>query len=104
MKKAARRTPLVSSIELEIRITEPAAANTHWRTAKWKGSPMFIRAAAEGLAAKDISTPRMISTPTAPSIQRSMVHHQTPTGVRSLRAKAWACCAVMRGRPWPRAR
>ena len=50
MKKAARRMPRTSSIETPIRIAAPAPANTHWRTAKWKGSPTFIRAAAAGLA------------------------------------------------------
>ncbi len=80
-----------SSIETLIRTTADAGRRRRtWRTAKWKGSPRFIRAAAAGLAAKDISTPMKISSATTPSIQRSTVHHHTPSGERSERAKAWA--------------
>src|SRR5665213_3390985 len=46
MKKAARRTPLGDRAETLSRMTAPTAANTHWRTAKWNGSPMPMRAAA----------------------------------------------------------
>jgi hypothetical protein len=60
MKNEARRTTFTSSIDVPIRITAAAAAKTHCRTAKWKGSPTFIRAAAAGLAANDMATPMKI--------------------------------------------
>ncbi len=88
MKNEARRTPLASSSDAAIRITVPPQAKMHWRTAKWNGSEMFIRAAAAGLVAKAVSTPMPISAATMPSSQRSMVHHQTPSLERSDRAKA----------------
>ena len=88
MKNAARRMPRTSSIETPTSTPTETTAKTHWRTAKWKGSPMFIRAAAAGLAAKAITTPMAIRMPTTPSIQRSTVHHQTPRAERSDRGKA----------------
>ena len=88
--------PRTSSIETISRTPAPATAKTHWRRAKWKGSPTFIRAAAAGLAAKDNRMPRPIRTATAPSSQRSVVHHQTPSGERSLRAKACAWLGLIR--------
>ena len=41
-----------------------------------------------------MTTPMAISRTTTPSIQRSTVHHQTPIGERSDRAKACAACAL----------
>ena len=79
----------------------PAPAKTHWRRAKWNGSPRFIRAAAAGLAAKDIRTPRTSNTATAPRSHLSIVHHQTPIGDRSERAKAW-CAGFWLMRSGPR--
>jgi hypothetical protein len=69
MKKALRLIVFTSNIETTMRITAAKAANTHWRTAKWNGSPMFIRAAAAGLAAKAMTTPMAINSATAPRIQ-----------------------------------
>ena len=88
MKKALRRTPLGDRVETPSMITAPMAANAHWRTAKWNGSPTFIRAAAAGLEAKDNSTPKIIRTAATPSRMWSVVHHQTPRRERSVRAKA----------------
>ena len=90
MKKAERLMPRGDIIETLIRIAVAPIENTHWRTAKWNGSPMFIRAAAAGLEANDSRTPRMMRMPVAPSRRWSTVHHQTPVRVRSVRGKA--CC------------
>ena len=60
---------------------------------------MLLGAAAAGLEANDMATPTAISSATTPSIQRSTVHHHTPIGERSERAKAWwarGVAAVMR--------
>jgi hypothetical protein len=99
MKNEARRTTFTSSIDVPIRITAAAAAKTHCRTAKWKGSPTFIRAAAAGLAANDMATPMKIRIASTPSIQRSTVHHQMPMEVRSAREKAWAWGELMQRLP-----
>ena len=83
-------TPRGDIIETLSKIAVAPTENTHWRTAKWNGSPMFIRAAAAGLEANDKSTPRIIRMPVAPSSRWSTVHHQTPMRVRSVRGNA--CC------------
>ncbi len=90
MKKAARRMPLGDRAETLSRMIAPATANTHWRTAKWNGSPTFIRAAAAGLEANDRSTPSVIRIAATPKRMWSVVHHQRPSLERSVRAKA--CC------------
>ncbi len=52
---------------------------------------MFIRAAAAGLGGeRHQHADARSGAPPTPSSQRSMVHHQTPSGGRSERAKAWA--------------
>ena len=76
--------------ETPSRITAPMAAKAHWRTAKWNGSPMPMRAAAAGLEANDSSTPRTIRIAAVPSRMWSVVHHHRPRRDWSVRAKA--CC------------
>ena len=48
----------------------------------------FFGAAAAGLDVKDSTTPVMINTMVAPRSQWSDVHHQTLSGLRSVRVKA----------------
>src|ERR1700754_127499 len=86
MKKATRLTPLGDRAEAPSRKPAPITANTHWRTAKWNGSPTFMRAAAAGLEAKDSSTPRVIRMPTTPSRMWSVVHHHRPRRERAVGA------------------
>ncbi len=89
--------PLGPSIDTDSTITAEAAPNTHWRIAKWNWSSKPIRAAAAGLEANDSSTPSVTSKAVAPSNQRSVVHHQTPSRERSVRAKAWVVWKFMAG-------
>ena len=59
--------PFGDITDTEIRIATAKAPKRHWRTAKWNGSWMPIRAAAAGLEANDSMTPSPISTATIPS-------------------------------------
>src|SRR5690606_30916574 len=94
VKKAVRRTPLIPSIETASRMNPATPAKKHWRIAKWNGSATFIRAAAAGLEANDSMTPSTMRVITAASRRRSQVHHHMPSGLRSVRAKAWVWVVI----------
>src|SRR5579872_3168365 len=99
MTNADRRIARGLIIETTIRITAAKKAKIDWRTAKWNGSPIFIRAAAAGLLPKQSRTPITIRIAVAPSSRWSVVHHQTPSLVRSVRGKACCWSVVIRSRP-----
>ncbi len=67
MITAARRTPLVDSIETASTTQAAPAPKMVWRTAKWNGSDRCIRAAAAGLEVKERITPVTIRRAVAPS-------------------------------------
>ena len=76
--------------------TSTAAAGTRkkiWRLTKWNGSRPR-RAATGGLAARHRTMPPSISAPSAASVNRSTVHHQSLNGV--------ALCARGHGVPKPK--